>query len=61
LATDLLPSLALPPEEVHPVESAVSLTSREEERRRLEEDELREAREKERARILEEKRVLSLV
>ncbi|XP_065907469.1 golgin subfamily A member 6-like protein 22 isoform X2 [Dysidea avara] len=54
LATDLLPSLSLPPE-VH-LESAVSLTSREEERRRLQEDELREAREKERARILEEKR-----
>lgn len=58
MATDLLPTLVLSPE-AHSVESVVSLTSREEERRRLEEEELREAREKERARILEEKRVSS--
>ena len=56
LASDLLPSLT-PPPGYNRSDAASVLNSREEERRRLEEDELREAREKEKARILEEKMV----
>ena len=58
LAGDLLPSLTPPPGYSRSdVVASTALNSREEEQRRLEEDELREAKQKEKARILEEKMV----
>ena len=58
LASDLLPSLT-PPPGYNRFDAATSsvLNSREEERRRMEEDELREAKQKVKAKILEEKMV----
>lgn len=59
LANDLLPSLTPPPGyNRSDVANESVLNSREEERRRLEEDELKEAKEKQKAKILEEKMVI---
>lgn len=58
LASDLLPSLTPPPGyNRSDVATDSALNSREEERRRMEEEELREAKMKEKAKILEEKMV----
>ena len=62
LASDLLPSLT-PPPGYNRVDAAAGsvLNSREEERRRMEEDELREAKAKEKAKLLEEKMVSKII
>ena len=58
LAGDLLPSLTPPPGYSRSeVAASTALNCREEEQRRLEEDELKEAKQKEKAKILEEKMV----
>lgn len=58
LASDLLPSLTPPPGYSRSgADTGPVLNSREEERRRMEEDELREAKAKEKAKLLEEKMV----
>lgn len=57
-ASDLLPSLTPPPGYSRSDTAfGPALNSREEERRRIEEDELREAKEKEKAKLLEIKMV----